>query len=541
MKVTVRKWMKETADFCREKVALCITAGIMMILLYGRQVFSLNYFNDISSDIFQKNTTMNWLEIGRPGMILTQKVFGLSWINPYFIGLLSLALFPIVVLMMVRLFYGAGLKNSKAALWAFVLIGITSPIWVYQFYYVSQSFEIIWALFLLVCVGAMFQIMFIQEREAGEKPNFKHRIWWFVAEVVLLLWAFSTYQVLPVVFLSLIAGLFWISLTREDVDCKVSDALRELLWMLGVFFATCIIGLFVVKLFFDDGTNISLQTAWGSWELESIMGQIGTYLWRSFIGADLQYSWMMGLGIIGAVVSLIGVLRRKGKDSVYKLTAVITMIVVWLSANITVFYLGIVPVIRSQISYVIVMAFLVMLVFDMIEKARKKEGSSREEKGLYNGLYVIVGVVCVIGVWSQMQNSLRLWYTDDVVTEQDVRIAQKVSDDIEALGLGEEYELPVVFVGNYDSVGNEACFDTTKSVYAMRDLSVGTSCWGLADEEPERIYALLENLFGKEYEQVSDETRWYAGTLVEDMPSYPANGYVQCIDGLVIVKMSENY
>ncbi|MCI8892920.1 MAG: hypothetical protein HFH34_16645 [Eubacterium sp.] len=35
----------------------------------------------------------------------------------------------------------------------FALVFIASPVWVYQFYFTVQWFEIVWALFLALCAG----------------------------------------------------------------------------------------------------------------------------------------------------------------------------------------------------------------------------------------------------------------------------------------------------------------------------------------------------------------------------------------------------
>jgi len=60
-----QKWIEETAAFFRENVLLCAAAFLLMFFEHGKHAFTTNSLFDTDDVIFSRESTLNWLEIGR--------------------------------------------------------------------------------------------------------------------------------------------------------------------------------------------------------------------------------------------------------------------------------------------------------------------------------------------------------------------------------------------------------------------------------------------------------------------------------------------
>ena len=92
---TIKTWMKDTAVFCRQNQFLCTAIFLFVCLLHGKHAFTTNSLFDTDDVIYFKDSTLNWLEIGRQGNVFTKKYsdcYGLIHILP---GLYAWFCFPL--------------------------------------------------------------------------------------------------------------------------------------------------------------------------------------------------------------------------------------------------------------------------------------------------------------------------------------------------------------------------------------------------------------------------------------------------------------
>ena len=75
----LRKYML----FFKTHVKLIIFNCVLVAIIFGSRIFNTNITIDTDIMIVYPETTYNWLNIGRWGLILLQKVFGMRWFNPY--------------------------------------------------------------------------------------------------------------------------------------------------------------------------------------------------------------------------------------------------------------------------------------------------------------------------------------------------------------------------------------------------------------------------------------------------------------------------
>lgn len=521
--------------FYNENKLMCFSALLCMILMYGKHAFTTNYLFDTDDLLYHTtDSTLNWLQIGRQGNVLTQKVFGLLWYNPYFVGALCLVLFPVVIFFMTYLFYQAGLNKSKVSLYCFVFLTMTSPIWVYQFYFSLQWFEMVWALFLITLVQFLVWRMFADAKWRKQKI-YKTAIL-FLAEIFLLNWVFSTYQTYVIVFIFMSAGIYLISMVNEKDNFNEKEFGYRLGYLVVLFLASYVINMLISDKFFTSSDYVTGMTVWGKASSEEILSQLKMYLFRCHTGKDMQYSALMGIGAVFMLMEIVFVWIQKKNKIWYKILFLLASLAVWMSAHALNIYTGRVLMIRAQIVYPFVLGYQIMFLLWCI---RENEISDLIGKVKYVGILLFA----VIGIWIQMGNVFRLWYTEDMKCKADTLILQKVNMAVDSLNLyGEEKNLPMAFVGNYSPTLNSGCINTKENMYWMNDASIGMSCWERVNEQPNRLIRIMSSHFGVDYVRLSSkEQENLARENAHDMPSYPYNGFVQVRDGMIIVKMSDDY
>ena len=96
-------------------------------------------------------------------------------------------------------------------------------------------------------------------------------------------------------------------------------------------------------------------------------------------------------------------------------------------------------------------------------------------------------------------------------------------------------------MGDYSPKLNSGCINTKETVYWLHHLSIATSCWERVNEQPNRLIRIMSDQLGVDYTTSDYETQNHAKEISRDMPAYPADGYVQLREGIVIVKMSDYY
>ena len=522
--------------FCKANKWMCLCAFMSMALMHGKHAFTTNSLFDTDDVLYHtQNSVLNWLQIGRQGNVLTKKIFGLLWYNPYFVGAVCLILFPAVIILFTYLFYMAGISKNKASLFCFAGIVMTSPIWPYQFYFSVQWFEITWALLLIVLVQLAVWKMF----EASEWRRRKkiEILILFLVETLLLTWAYSSYQAFVILYVTISAGTYLISLVNAKEKFNAQEFGCRLGYLIILFLTSYILNTTITNRYFSTSDYLTRSIAWGNANVEDIINQLKLYLVRCHTGKDVQYSWLMGAGAIFILMEIVFVWIRRKNSFLYKLFFSSAAFTVWLSAHALVIYAGMVPAIRAQLVYPFVLGYQIMFLLWYIRE-NKMNNFLMIDKVKYWGILLLT----IVGIWQQAGNTFRLWYTEDMKCKVDSFILQKVNLAIDSLNLGTEAAgYPVAFVGDYSPKLNSGCINTKETVYWLHDLSIGTSSWERVNEQPNRLIRIMSDQLGVDYTTSDYETQNHAKEISRDMPAYPADGYVQLREGIIIVKMSDYY
>ena len=140
-----------------------------------------------------------------------------------------------------------------------------------------------------------------------------------------------------------------------------------------------------------------------------------------------------------------------------------------------------------------------------------------------------VGVICL----HQSMDSARLYYTQYVQYEEDVRVAEKISNQIEQLGLGENPVEPVVFVGWRVPQKNSMCYESNDLELIGR--SFFEVCFSTMHGST--VINHFMDTLGYSYIMPSQEQCDKDQNIAQTMENWPNDGSVIEKEGIIIVKL----
>ena len=148
----LRKYML----FFKTHVNLIIFNCVLVAIIFGSRIFNTNITIDTDIMIVYPETTYNWLNIGRWGLILLQKVFGMRWFNPYIECAMAYVAIILFLISYCFLFENLNIKKKNINYYIFCGLMITHPIFALQWFFRLQAFEIALSIafvsFALICV-----------------------------------------------------------------------------------------------------------------------------------------------------------------------------------------------------------------------------------------------------------------------------------------------------------------------------------------------------------------------------------------------------
>ena len=206
----------------------------------------------------------------------------------------------------------------------------------------------------------------------------------------------------------------------------------------------------------------------------------------------------------------------------------LVVLLIVLSPTIMSFVLGGIPSVRTEMTYPLAFSFITMVLFSgIVFNIRRNVQSIRVEA------VTIVAWILIIAIgWNQALITSRIFYTENVVFNQDVLTVQAIKSRIDELGLGERPKEPVVFVGNHVAKGNPDCYPADQLGLTGRSLlEVGFSTKHGTGVKKQFMIAVL----GVHYNQPTNKQIRQSEQDASVMPHWPDPGSVAEKDGVVIV------
>jgi hypothetical protein len=529
-------------NFCKKNIPLLVSVTIALFFTYGVKLVC--YSIGIDTELFaaDKPAILIWnTQIGRFGLSLLQRLWYIREFNPlsaFSIAFCFIWLSTISWCYCLVVFCKNTGRNNK--LIPFALLFMTMPVWAEQFYFVFQSAETACMIFLCPYVVYFFYQGFLH--------NEKGKI---IGGFILLILMISVYQAIIPLFCAGVFACFVLLQENSDYEPQIY---QRLCLKLFIALATALAAYFLLdklivalilnteKYEYLDNMNL-----WGKEPLKQNIMRILVYGYSITIGhipavqaiaepvmaqfartgmeatrAVSQKSRIIGNILLfpGALCFIIQISKTvRGKIATgRRLLYVLAGIGVPLSIMLLPLISGNIPPVRSMYALPFVPAFI---IFYLITKYKRPLASA------------IACIALLVSIY-QAQITAQLFYSDYLRYQADVRIAYELDRCI--ITLQEDGEkVPVACIGKYEP--------NFKTNFLQGDV-LGHSCFGWVNpadifESTTRGLAFMQSL-GINYKLPDKDQMAQARTAAESMPSYPAEGSVKRLPGLIVVKFSDS-
>lgn len=505
-----------------------IWAGILVLLVHGAKLNS-NIVGIDTEDLIHLGTPFydGWLNTGRQGLVLLKYLTASVEYNPYFAGLMTLVFLMLSVTAFMMLWDRTNNMTKSSNMWIAVgcmALWVSHPVLVEQFYFTLQGAEI--GMGMLLTVLALWLVY-----RAGQQKGRTKLVFYGLCTSILVL-TFSIYQIFVVFFIFGAVTLLILDVLHENsVKKGISGVVRDVVPYVGVFLAAFVCNSIITKLFFSESDYLSSQIRWGQLSLRDCIYTIAVHGRDVLTGQNsIFYDWTYGILCVIGLLAVVMLVKRYGFSLIFYYVALMTtpFLMTVVCADV--------PAIRSQLVLPAMTGFVlyldVILVTKLVETEKAKKGEHRANIIFWQN--VVLMAVCLIGVVSQMQVSLRLYYTDACRYAEDEALGRALIEELEPL-IGED-DTPIVVIGSHEFHGNHACAEGEIIGLSIFEHDV--------EEEPRfywstrRVVGFLHAL-GYDCEQLPDKNVPYAERFAEDMGVWPAENSIEHAGDMIVIKLSE--
>ncbi len=506
----MKKIYHEAEEFLHiHKTALLINACVCLIC-YGHLVFSQIVGIDTEHVINYPGVTMQWESIGRQGLLVTKRLFGILEYNPYLGSVLFLGSFILLGSSIAFLCWIVSGKDDHYPYGWFAVLFSTCPVWMIQFYFSLQRAEVVMGmLYGVISVFSLCEILFLKQR----------KVYWFVLCLFFGVWCLASYQSCVLLYIGLCITCYLLDFFRDS----------ERAWQV---YAKHILGLItgfgIVYFAYNQAISRSLansyyldaQIKWGEYPVTQSISLILDHI-------KCTLNWYMESDVSAFPLACICILLLfciytyiKKKNFFMLLPGLLGLM---FSPFLFSIYIGDKAIARTQFALPLACAAACMLFWGMCNKTADKKLIWTKRGSM---------TVAAIMIWICISLILRLEYTEDIRYREDSIVAQTIATD---LGRIEEAKgVPVIFVGERKARLNGAAqpADIYGYSFFQWDHSVGNptgATW--------RITGFMKAL-GLEVEY-NGKYRNKAIKIAEDMPCYPQEGYISVQKKFVVIKLSD--
>ena len=505
---------------CWEENKLSWWISVFFLLLtYGIRLTYISLSHDTDAIIsIPEKLYESWYSMGRFGLIVLKKCLGVYSFNPYVASFLMFVTMLVGSFVWMALFSALwGKEKTKYFHWIFPVVFYTSTIMAEQFGFMLQTYEVSLSIVLL---GV---ILFYQYWTFLNKKS----LVWYLPGFLFLLLIFSIYQ--SFIFLYPVAVAATLLIFCEGERQKTREVGDKILWgfiirfvlvFILAFVCNQILGKVIMNYMHIEPTEYLMeQIHWGKAPVKENLARIFAHVKAVYMGEGIFYSKAYALLSFLFLFTAIyqGIKKERGRFT-YLLIVVFCMIGPFL---LTIIMAG-ASAARVQFSLPFLSGFFFWYLVAIWKKKSK---------------FIFIVFLC-LGFLVSMKQSLmsaRLYYTNYVQYQEDVRLAVKISDRIDQLDLGELPKEPVVFVGRRLPQANVSAIPSD-------DLElIGKSFWELSFGTSHGTWVMNHFLdaVGYSYVYPTKEEVEKAEVIAKQMPIWPNTGSVVARDGIIVVRLSE--
>lgn len=501
--------------FCKKNNNLLIFNFIFVAIIFGSRIFTTNITIDTDIMITYPYTTYNWLDIGRWGLVLFQKIFNMRWFNPYIEC--AMAYLAIILFLMTFCFLFDNLKkeNRKLNYYIFCCLMISHPIFALQWFFRLQAFEIALSISLVA-----FALIFLFE---WLETNNKFLL---IMSLLCMVISFSCYQTNVILF---IAGAVFCYLLKYEGNFVFKKNFQVCIKLVLIFLFGFIFNEIISRLFFINSDYISSSIAWDKNNLIGNIMQIYLHVKEVLFGSQVMSLIMFVIFVLYIILFLID-MKKINKGKLFKWFVTCCFL---LSPFLLSIYMGANPLYRSQYTLPFVIGASFMLVISLYQEKIKFNIKKISINLIIKNTLLIIGIFTVM---IQSQTTLRMWYTEDIRYLQDKDMLLSIVDDLQEGGY-DYTNKPVVFIGTWQGKLNSACFKPNIEMLGISYFSM------LSETKPYYYHSTagikrLAICNGIEMAAASQEDCIKAVNRESELNSWPSRGYIKEYDDMIVIKLS---
>lgn len=533
-------------EFVRENRWVPWVAVLSVLLSYGLCLSGFRIGIDSEALINDSTKQLNsWYTIGRFSLVFTKNLLGMRQFNPMTENLLMMIFMVLYGIFASFLFWRFSGKSRelKAFYIVFPALFLTHPCFVHQYLFTLQAFEV--ALGLLCCLGAVYCI---------SRWAFEGERWLLIPGILLMVWGFGSYQALIPLYMAaaLSVYLIYYEFHRERGTTPGAEKKeRSFYWRAALCHASAFLIAFLLyelavkavviwqKGFGFAGEYLEEQILWESNPIWVCIGHIKHYMREILLGESLFYpKTFLFFAVIFAVHLLYRWIKDRRRD--YLLYAAAAFLLV-LSPFYLAVYQGSGVLMRTQMALPFTAAFfgaaavsyLRNVIADLGVKYGKTGKSGASAGIAFRFLAGIVTAFCLLFAVYQGDVTSKAVLSAYMTYENDKLTAGQLVTRLQEQGAvfpGQK----VAMIGQHRPYMPEGA--------GIREEVVGYSFFEWDYKSPigvtRRGTGLLTAL-GFPCEPVSREEYVLAEACSAAMPSWPAEGSVQIIGGIAVIKFSD--
>lgn len=519
----MKELFNEYSEFVRKHTHLLIFNIVLVLLVFGVRFIGNTVFIDTDTMLVNQGTTMDWLPIGRWGLVITQYVLHLLHYNPY----VSMGLAVIFILLFLETFcfFFQYVRNGKEyPCWLFCGLFISHPIFAFQWVFQLQNTEVAFSIFLTaLSLILIFRWLFTGSRAC------------LLFGILLMPWAFASYETNYVLFIcGALAGFLMTDRVAKGRETRVFCIRLILAYAVGAAATFAVTNLFFLNRKINDayGTFLWLKDA------GKCVSNLKHYFKTVLTGGSGFYGIAFLVMLLAVILYAVLHTERIREMGAFRIFAFFMLLV---SAFILPLITGQAATYRNQYNLPFVTsAVLAWLAGDFLAEWKSlpkgEHLSGVKWRQVRKGACVVLIGACLLAMLTQTETTLRLWYTDRIRYDQDCRMMDSVVDELRAEGINEKGQA-IVFTGNWEAPLNPACYGAVESF--------GLSYFTLSAYINPFFYYSNANLAkfarirGYEFADVSREQAADAAGIAASMPSWPEKGCIRQADGYIVVKLSD--
>ena len=526
--------VKGFCNFCRNNLPLILAVSVTLFFAYGIRLFWYSIGIDTELFMADKDSFLNWLQIGRFGLVLLSKFCYIKEFNPFtafFTAFCLIWFFTISWCYIIAIFCRNTGRINK--LIPFALVFMTMPVWAEQFYFLLQAAETAFIISLCPYVIYLLYKGFLD----GEKGK-------IICASIMLVFMTSVYQAIVPLFCCGVFACFVLLQEQTDYEPQVyrSLCLKLFITLVGSMVVYFFIDRIIIHGFFhiEKSTYVDDMNQWGQVPVRQNIINILLFGYTITIGhiplvQDMVNPIIASYARTGMRAAEFIANSSRVSGNILLLPVTVLFLVKTISQRRRLLYIlagigipmcimlltimgGNKPPVRSL--WALPLAFAFML-FYLIISYKKKVAS-------------VIACLALITAVYQAQITAQVFYSDQVRYNEDVRLAHELNDLITQVQPDNE-KLPVALIGKYQTASR------FHSNFLQGEV-IGHSFFEWDFSKPSnptgRGLAFMKSL-GFYYDIPNGEQMDQAVKEVILMPSYPEPGCVRRVGDFIVVRISD--